>query len=516
MKMNLALYSLLVFLLSRLSAQETVSLPIEEAIVVNSGEAQYDGKEIVLVGQVAVQHSLGQIAAHRLSLLPSMNKGKKSKLGFLNISEDVHIDLKDGGELYCQQAEVDYAKMQAVFLGNREHPDVIYLKRAEEQEEDGKARLELRSLDMTCELIREAESPTLSAKTFIKHITANKNIRVNYNQEYLLLADHAIYQRLPDETTPKAGLLTLTVKDNLSACMMTNLNGDRLLAHMIRLNTIDRKIWLDQPEGKLYFRNEKNPDQILEFSSQELIWDDQADSLLMKGAVDITQNQTLRMTTSREILISQMRVDGKKTVRFLRSPQDTQIYYSDIQKELGHKIHCPGPFVIDNERLEMTMQLSRDLTLSQEENKQVFIEDILGDMYADFVHIYYSWNEKHLVAEKMILQGNVRLVNRYAGPSGDSGVILHYALADSVEYFPKLNEMMLKGENDNRVLFIDKTNNVQMSAPSLKLKHDPITKKDAIQGLGDVRFTFIEKELEQLKNRFSFTKELQDEKSTKR
>ena len=35
----------------------------DDAMVVNSGEAQYDGNEIILVGEVDVQHSLGGISA---------------------------------------------------------------------------------------------------------------------------------------------------------------------------------------------------------------------------------------------------------------------------------------------------------------------------------------------------------------------------------------------------------------------------------------------------------------------
>jgi hypothetical protein len=75
--------------------------------------------------------------------------------------------------------------------------------------------------------------------------------------------------------------------------------------------------------------------------------------------------------------------------------------------------------------------------------------------------------------------------------------------------------MTLAGVNGNRVLFFDKVNNVQMSAPSLKVRHDSSTQKDSIQGLGDVRFTFIEKELEQLKEHFRLEESQKEHGSAK-
>jgi lipopolysaccharide export system protein LptA len=517
-KAILVFLSMPILLYSALQAQEGPSLQKEDAMIVNSGEAQYDGKEIVLVGQVVVQHGLGQISARRLSVLPSMNKDKKTKFGFLKINEDVQIQLREGGELYCQQAEVDYAKLQGTFLGNETLPDVVYLNRGEEKEESQKARppLEIKSSQMNLELIREPIPSSSSAKTQVKQIEANQNVRVHYNQDHLLLADHAVYQRIPDEKSSVAGLLTLTVRGNLPACTMTNLNGDRISAHEIQLNTIERKLWLEQPVGTLYMKRESRPVQVLEFSAQELIWNDQQQNLLLKGQVNVNQNQSLHVRTSQELSISQAIVEGKKTLRFLKSPNDTHISYSDVQKDLAHKIYCPGTFMIDHERQEMTMQGIADPTEQGSEGQQVYIEDVIGEMYADSVILYYQWQERQLVPSKMILEGHVRIMNRFDGHRGEAGSVLHYALADRVECFPKQQEMVLTSGNGNRVLFFDKVNNVQMSAPSLKVKHDPATQKEAIQGFGDVRFTFIEKEIEQLKSHFPFQKELKGAKSDRK
>jgi hypothetical protein len=515
----LSLWWVSFFLFSTLQAQETNLLQKDDSMIVNSGEAQYNGKEIVLVGQVVVQHSLGQISARRLSVQPSV-KDKKNKFNFLKVSEDVQIQFKGGGELYCQQAEVDYTKMQGVFWGNAVQPDVTYLNAGEEKVGEKRARppFELRSSQMILELMREPASAASSAKTLIKQVEADQNVRVRYNQDHVLLADHALYQRMPDDRTSSiAGLLTLTVKENLPACKMTNLNGDHLSAHMIQVNTVERKLWLSQPIGMLYMRREAHPTQTVEFSSHELVWDDQQQNLLLRGQVNINQNDSLHLHTDHELFIAQAMVEGKKTLRFLQAPKETHISYSDAQKGNMHKIYCPGSFTIDHERQEMTLHGSLDPSEQhRSENHQVYIEDVLGEMYADQVHINYTWKDRQLVPEKMVLEGHVRLMNRFDGHLEEAGSILHYALADRVECFPKQQEMFLTSANSNRVLFFDKVNNIQMSAPSLKVRHDASTQKDSIQGLGDVRFTFIEKEFEQLKSHFPFQKELKDAKSGKK
>lgn len=449
----------------------------DESMKINSGEASYDGKSISLSGDVSVQHSLGQIIAHHVKF----GKDKK-KYSVLEISDNVTVDLKDGGQLQCQQAKIDYIRMEGLFLGNSEKPDVVYQE----------SSLEVKSPQMTLELVRETQFS--SSRTLVKQIEAIQNVRALYNQNYTLEADHALYQRLPTSDGVQAGILTLSPQKNLF-CRMTNLNGDSLLAKTIQVDTNERKIQFAKPEGKLLIS--KEGPQIFEFKAKELIWEDPKQILFLKDDVEILQNGTFGLNTPKEISLTLDNINGKRILRLIQSPENTQIsYLSSSQKDTPHKINCPGPLQIDHEKFLMILQGNL---------QQVYIEDMLGDMYADNVQVHYHWEENHIQPEKIILEGNVRLLNRFDGHLQESGSILHYALADRVEVFPKKQEIILHSSKGNRVLFFDKVNNVQMSAPSLKLSRDMISKKEMIQGEGDVRFTFIEKELAQIKELFKST-----------
>lgn len=482
-------------------AQQETPASKEDSMLVSSAEAQYDGKEIILTGQVSIQHSIGQISAHRLFIRPSSETGeKKSKLSSLRMSEDVHIQLPEGGLLDCQEAEIDYSKMEGVFLGNASFPDVVYYNCTEKKEQFPKMKpLEVKSSRMTFRLTRDSET----SKTLLKQIEALENIRVYYNQDYLILADRAIYQGLlADDPSSKAGLLTLSVNQQNAHCQMTNLNGDHLDAKIIRVDTVDRLLWLEDPSGTLYLRQEKHPTQILKFIANELWWNDHEQLLQLRGKVQLTQNETLHIHTDSELAMAQFVANGKRNLRFIRAPENVQITYEDSIKGNVRKIYCPGTFLIDHEHHKIILHGSFEGLKQNEEASQVYIEDLLGEMYADSVQIDYSWQEGQFVLEKIALKGHVKLFNRFDGHLEESSSILHYGLADHVDYFPKEQELVLASASGNRVLFFDKVNNIQMSAPSLKIKHDAALHKNSIQGMGDVRFTFIEQEFEQIKQRF--------------
>lgn len=473
-----------------LTAQEPMSNDAEGPMVLNSGEAHYDGKEITLMGEVVLQHGIGQIAAQRLSIKPCLDKEKKQKFTFLKISDNVQIELQEGGKLNCQQAEVDYAKLQGLFWGNVESPDVIYQSK-EQMEAEPFPLLVIKSKHMTLDLER-LKTTSNAAKIVVKQVQAYPEVRIHYNQNYLLLADRAIYDCLPSlQPSSHKGLLTLLADEE---CVLTTLNGDRIQAKKINVHTLERTLWLDQPRGVLFMKQKEDSPQQLEFMAQELLWNDQTRQLQLKRQVKLTQNQTFHLITDDEVSLIQ--APDKKTIRMIQAPQHIEISYQDVKKNLNRKMYCPGAIVIDHEQQQMI--------LNGDENQQVYIEDLAGEMYADRIQINYAWQEQRLVPTNVVLKGHVRLLNRFDGHLQESGTVLHYALADQIDYLPQEHEMILKGIAGNRVLFFDKVNNVQMSSPSLKVRRDAQTGKEMIQGLGDVRFTFMEQELKQLKQRFPF------------
>lgn len=128
---------------------------------------------------------------------------------------------------------------------------------------------------------------------------------------------------------------------------------------------------------------------------------------------------------------------------------------------------------------------------------QVTYTDSFGEIYADRAQVDYREVDGSLEATKVTLSDNVRLVNIGTSEKPAS----QYALADVVYYFPQEQLAILEGKR-TQVLFYDKLRDMQLSAQSVRAQRDPITKKETIQGVGDVRFIFGPEELEKIKQRF--------------
>lgn len=117
--------------------------------------------------------------------------------------------------------------------------------------------------------------------------------------------------------------------------------------------------------------------------------------------------------------------------------------------------------------------------------------------YADSVEVAFV--EGKFVPDIVTLVGNVRLINR-------EGSLMQYILADKVVLTCSTYEMHFFATGKYRVLFYDKANNLQMSATELIMKRDKTTKKESMQGIGDVRFRFIGQEFDQIRKRFLLDK----------
>jgi hypothetical protein len=152
----------------------------------------------------------------------------------------------------------------------------------------------------------------------------------------------------------------------------------------------------------------------------------------------------------------------------------------------GGLLHCENLF------LDYT-----NMTALIEGKPQVIYTDSIGEVYADRAQIDYRETDGTVEAVKVTLYDHVRLINMGTEEKPAS----QYALADIVYYFPPERTMILEGKQ-NRVLFYDTLRDIQLSARTVRAQRDVITKKESVQGLGDVRFVFGPDELNKIKTRF--------------
>jgi hypothetical protein len=443
-------------------------------------------RQFELKGDIRIQHEIGEILAEKISSIPEQQK--KDPFSSLEFSGNVAISLNEGGKLECQQGKVVTKEMRGFFYGNQEFPLVVYKGAIKDP-------IEVNGKIMKCCLIRENGS---DSKIVLGQIEVADQVRVIFNSDHDLSSDHALYDK---------GLLTLWAADQ-ERCRMSNRKGDSLQAKKIEFDTVEKKLHLYHPEGKLLI----DPLQIVKFKADELFWDQNEQSLLLKGAVDLLHNSNLSIRTDREISLVQNNRESKRKIQTITSPEKTDISYMDPLDGNMHHIFSPGLIQIDHEKQEMAFQGIAKQPGMDLEKSQVFIEDAMGEMYADSLKVFYQEEDNKIHPQQIILEGNVRLIRRFDGHMDETVSVLHYALADRIDYFPKKKEMVLSSQEGNRALLVDKVNNVQMSAPAFTIQRNQELKKDVIKGIGDVRLTFLEKEFAQLKERFKNQEKKQDGK----
>lgn len=468
--------------------KQSESIPLmkggSEAVDLSLGEDRH----CILSGHVEIQHPLGQLSANRMQLIPALD----DKFARIEMSEDVVIGLVGGGKLSCQKADLDAKRCTGVFVGNGANPDVMYEDSYKSKESGQNATafsIKGHRMEVGMKPIEIAEKT--SSNLVLNEIHAYGNIRVNSGNDYTLLADRAVYQH-----SNQGKLYLYPKKEEGGDCQVIHANGDRIQSEGIIADLQQKRLFFQKPEGVI-------KDQ-LEFSAKRLIWNDKENTLLLQKLVKINQKGVGEIVSEDEVKIEQEIVEGKKQIRLIEASQNTTLNYTDSKKSLTHKLTCHGSLKVDHASGRITMESPIHANSEVPQNLQVHFENVMGDVYADQAELKYKKNDNGWILSELHMEGHVRVFNRFDGHIQESSSILQYTLADVVDYFPEKREMLLSGLNRNRVLFMDRVNSIEMSAPSLIVRHDDKTSKNSVQGLGDVRFSFVERELEQLRSYFHF------------
>lgn len=470
------LFSLIAFISTLGDAKEE-----KYSFIIDSGEACYDGNELILQENACVECEMGKISASQL-ILQHSETDKKEQFSHLKMKGDVSISWNEGGTLFCQNADIDYSTLTGRFWGNEEAPDVLYETFVKGE------KVKIQGKEMRMLLTKENHTSTA-----IREIEIKGDLYVNKNDQTQIFAERALYQQFPD----KKMLYIYPSPDKF--CTVLNENEDRIQCKSITVDLFAKKLVFENSQGCF---NKNN--QPLKFSASTLVVDDITQQFILQHNVDLVQEGIGYLHTDHQLILVLENSKDKKGIKSIQAPSDTLISYTDGIKGLAHQLMCHGPLSIDHQLGKAHLESPQDSAGNTPQEKQIYLEDLMGDVYCDQLDVDYQVTDNGLILKSFSMLGHVQLFNRYDGHIQESSSILQYALADKVEYFPDQQKVTLSGQNGKRVLFIDKINNLQMSAPSLKARYDLKTKKQIIEGVGDVRFTFIENEFERLKQYFRF------------
>lgn len=519
--MNILRYAAVTLLLGSFPWTLNANIPDEEMVVIDSELAEYNGEKILLQGNVVVEHMLGTVSANHIVLHTSKKKEARP-FTLLQMQDHVLLVFKDGETLSCGKAELDYQTLTGNFSGDACQEFVTYTENNVNKREDDAAATPFvvksrhMSVCLTSTKVGDKETP----KNNIDSLTADEQVSVNYNNDFIGAADHAVYQRTVKaiesaKTTALPGTVTMTAAQVDGTCQVSNREGDIIKANQISIDTIARRLTFTHPKGTLKGCDIAKNSGSIDFSAETLVWDDLLGVLVLSKKVEVNQGGIGKLVTPQEVRIYQHVIDQKKQLKAVETFADTVLTYREEDKNLSHTLTCSGPVKVDHEKMETRLLAHCNDSEGVAEDQQVHFEDAKGEIFADKVLVKYTVLDGSIVISKILLQGNVKIYNRLSSADDETVVVLQCALADRVDFKPHTNEMLFKSsDRRRRVLFFDKTNNLQVSAPALKIIRDKASKKESIKGVGDVRFSFIESEFDQLRKRFLNVLEISKEKKT--
>lgn len=164
----------------------------------------------------------------------------------------------------------------------------------------------------------------------------------------------------------------------------------------------------------------------------------------------------------------------------------------------GQYFDSKGLLSINHQKGELIAQSAVSSNGKVDLVNQVFFKDLLCGGYANTFQLDYD--PISLQMKNVILRGQVRLRNVFSAETAELYPLDQHALADEVQIDPIEKTMRLRALNNNRVLFLDSVNRMQMSAGALNIIYDKEQKMPVVKGIGDVRLIFGEEELNKMKN----------------
>lgn len=342
------------------------------------------------------------------------------------------------------------------------------------------------------------EVSAIKSENAIEKITADGNVEINYDGN-IAVSDRAVFKRSQDANSKEIlpGIVTLNCSSPERLCKVTSPEGDEVLSTTILIDTTQHELAFTRPTGHI---------GSVEFSADRVMWNDPASKLTLSGNIEISQPGFGKLQTANDVHLLMTEVAGKKVLRGMETNGEAELTFVDKDSGLDHVLKSYGTLRIDHLKMETKLQSPENADGSVIEGRQVFYRDAKGEIHADKLFVKYDYIDNKIVPARIVVQGNVKITNNLERSEKDKTVSKQYVLADRVDFIPQTKVMIFKADKGRRVLLFDKGNNLEVSAPGLKIIRDNATTKETVEGIGDVRFSFVENEFERLRSHFTFEK----------
>ncbi len=451
-----------------------VHLPLHAQVKVSADTVDYDGKQTILGGNVLIDHAMGKMSAHEAYLfrLP----GRDQSVSMFRLEGGVEIALRDGALLECEIAEFNSQDKTGLFHSGSS--DVTYQTQRIDQS-GASSPITLHSKEMRIRLGDQLEE-----------LVATHDVRIQYDRDVTALTDNLWYD-------PSGNGTFHLIPDEGKLCRIDTAAGDQIRAKQIHLRNHPEQITFDKADGELALKQKEQ----VHFSADTLTWERKRQKLTMVGNVAVHQEGMGNLTSADRVSVELEEGEMGRQLRQMQSHGKTTLSLIDETSGETSLITCYGLVHVDHQALTTTFSSPRS-NGRVVSDLRVTYSDRMGQVTANEIVLCYQNEKPKPTLSKLTLEGDVYLVNDAPWDPGANKPVLQYALADRVEYDPLTRQMTMTATAPHRVLYFDQINSVQVSAPALEAWRDGATGEDALRGKGDVRFSLLDHEIDQMRRLF--------------
>lgn len=448
---------------------------------VSSTKASFDGNSLLLHGHVILEHSIGKLCAEKASL-ERQETSKDFPFSLINLEKDVLVTLPTNATLECGQAHLDFTSLTG-HLSSEEAEYVVYTDQIAQTKG---TPIPFRMHGKTADLIMQRQTNAQEKSDYkINSITSQESVLIEYGTLFSLKADKAIYTSPKEGAKKTQGIVSAFPEEPNKRCFLQHKNGN-VDAESFHFNFLSQEISLLKPQGNLEFSFGQNTKkQAVSFHSGDLTWNQLSNLLVLKQNVEIHDPSLGNIKAKEEVSFF-----GKdlSNIQMLQTKGHSILEYQEQNRATLHKLVSFGMLRIDRAHGNAVAESPEKQGKVALEEQLYYEEDELS-MYADKASMEFSTTADNIVQPiSVTLKNNVRVIS-HTGLKPD-----RCALADRVTYSPATRTFILSANPGNKVLLWDQSETMRISANEIHITQESGEKKEAIKGVGNVKFVFSPEE----------------------
>ncbi len=446
-----------------------------EGTGVSALEASYEQENLLLQGNVAVEHGLGTLYAEK-ALLKKEKDNEDLPFSFIDLQDKVRILFKNKAILNCDTALFDFTTLTGKISSEKDN-FATYNDTIERGSNSIPVEIQSKSIDL---IFDKQEIPPL-AQYSLKDVTAKDNVTVRYADEFVLQADETRYRK------EEGGSLTAYPVLPNTFCMF-RYGEETIETSSIEIFQEQEILHLKTPKGFLpssLFASKQ--DGKLFLSCKDLVWNKSQGTLTLKDEIELEEKTFGRLLNDKTLIIEQNKEANSLSIKSILAQGKSVLSKEDSSLTTFGSLHVDG--------------LQGKVTVSSPEKngkvpteKQVIYQNNEILLYADSACLEYTEPLQEL--SSLTFYGNIRI------KSSETAKESRYALADKLLYIPDTKTLILSAHSGKKVLFWDKEQSTTLSAKEVHITQNPVTNKAEIKGIGNMKLSLSAEEQDRLKSRF--------------